>query len=305
MDNIFAFKQNVGGSDMFGQFSWLAIKVAVGFLTIWLVSLLIQKVAHACSPDTGKNYYEHFESANDWSVSALRSRIDRIRAVKAEIMAYGENVGTLADDTCAIMRTVEDAYINNAKQFKNPEDYKLPREKQDAKIADQTRLARQRFADQKLLYSAVNGDKPLLECFYADEDDVVSAESELNIEVNELEKLLDDAQVKAAVMKKEKSRMTLGFMLPYLQDAVKSMGSEKKEGFFVERKGPALIARADELLGKAVAMKNELSDLGKQLDQENQMVRILNKKQESEKRNAESGGADDDIAATDAKYAAF
>lgn len=288
-----------------GETGVLLIKLAVGVIVIMLFAHLIRYLASKCLPDQTKSFYEHFESANDWSVSAVRNRIDRIRQMKSEIMAYGENVGTLADETCTIMKNVEDAYINNAKQFKNPEDYKLPRDQQDRKVAEQTRLARQRFADQKELYSAVNGDKPLLECFYADEDDVVRAESELNNEINELEKILDMAQVKAAVLKKEKTRMSLGFALPYLQDAVKSMNEAKTEGFYVERRGAALIARADELLGKATTMKNELADLNKQLNEENRMVRILNQKEESERRSANSSENANSVAAADAKYAAF
>ena len=247
-----------------------------------------------------KVYYEHFESPNDWSVSALRRRIEKIRAIKEELLVYSEDVGVLADETCAIMKTVEEKYIMNGSQFANASDYELPKAEQDRKIKQRQSLAKARFADQQAMYSAVNGQKPLLECFYADNDDVASAEAELNRELNELEKILDTSQVKAAALKKEKAAMSLGFSLKYLTDAVKSLQEQKAEGFYAELSGAALIARADEVLGKATAMRNELADLNKLLNKENEMINILNSAPRRESRGGSAGARDGQMARLDA-----
>jgi hypothetical protein len=243
-----------------------------------------------------KVYYEHFESPNDWSVSAIRSRINSLRNLKEELLVYSEDVGVLADETCAIMKTVEDKYIKNASQLKNEQDYALPRDEQERMIAQRQKLAKQRFVEQQEMYSAVNGKKPLLECFYASSGDVAAAEAELNRELNEITKILDTASVRAAILKKEKAQMSLGFSLNYLTDALKSVDTEKAEGFYAELSGPALIARADEIIGKANSMKKDLRDLHKLMEKENSMINTLNSRSRKEEKGGNPAARDADMA---------
>lgn len=276
------------------------VVILFGVATIILASIVIFLRRKKADVEREKVYYEHFESPNDWSVSALRRRIDKIRAIKEELLVYSEDVGVLADETCAIMKTVEEKYIMNGSQFANAADYELPRAEQDRKIKQRQSLAKARFTDQQAMYSAVNGQKPLLECFYADNDDVASAEAELNRELNELEKILDTAQVKAAALKKEKAAMSLGFSLKYLTDAVKSLQEQKAEGFYAELRGAALIARADEILGKASAMRNELGELNKLLNKENEMIKVINSAPRRESRGGSTNARDGQMARLDA-----
>jgi hypothetical protein len=81
----------------------------------------------------------------------------------------------------------------------------------------------------------------------------------------------------------------------YLTDAVKSMESEKKEGFYVELTGPTLIARADELLGKAASMKQELKDLNALVDKENDMIKIINSRTKKESKGGNPAERDADM----------
>lgn len=274
-------------SDIVGLLTRNALVLVGAAVILAIVVYILKNRQCADSPD-GKLYYEHFESPNDWSVSAIRTRIAKIQDLKEELLVYGEEVGVLADETCAIMKTVEEKYVQNASQFRNMEDYERPQAERDRMIAERQRLAKKRFLDQKSMYSAVNGQKPLLECFYAQGGDVLNAESELNNQIMELEKILNTTEVKAAALKKEKVAMSLGFSLNYLQDAVRSLegGAEAKEGFYAELTGAALIARADALIGKAAAMKKELAELNALLEKENGMIRTL----EAAKRKEEKGG---------------
>ena len=274
-------------TSILGEFGWLLITFAAAMFILAGIVMLLKASRKPATHE--KLYYEHFESPDDWSVSALRKRIDEIRNVKEELLVYSEDVGILADETCAIMKTVEDKYVGNASQLSNASDYELPAAERDAKIAHRQKLARRRWVEQQSMYSAVNGSKPLLECFYASSEDVGAAESELNIQIADLEKILDTAQVKAAVLKKEKAAMSLGFSLQYLNDAVKSV--QKQEGFYADLTGAALIARADELIGKARAMKQELSELDKSLNKANSMIDIINKAPQKAERSGGSSGA--------------
>ena len=280
-----------------GEFGWVLIVFAAAALILASIVILLRNVKK--QKENERLYYEHFESPNDWSVSAIRSRIDKVRNIKEALLIYSEDVGTLADETCAIMKTVEEKYIANGSQFANASDYELPKAEQDKKIKQRQSLAKARFADQQAMYSAVNGQKPLLECFYADGDDVAQAEAELNRELNELEKILDTTQVKAAAIKKEKAAMSLGFSLKYLTDAVKTLQEQKAEGFYAELRGAALIARADEIIGKAIAMRKDLEELNKLMQKENDMINIINKGPEVARSNTR--GADGQMGRIDAR----
>jgi hypothetical protein len=168
-------------------------------------------------------------------------------------------------------------------------DADLPFAEQQRKIEYPTKQAKKLFLDEQAMYSVVNGKKPLLECFYADNEDVAGAEAELNAVIADFEKILDSAEVKAAALKKEKVGMSLQFSLKYLQEAIKSLdsGAVKKEGFYAELTGPALIARADEIIGKAEAMKQDLTGLNGLLRKEQEMVKLINQGFEREQRGGD------------------
>lgn len=259
------------------EFGGIIVLFAVGMLILAWINGVIQN--YVCNDKS--NYYEHFESPNDWSVSAIRSRIDKLINLKEALLSYVEDVGILADETCMIMKTVEDKYIMNASQLKES-DYELPRETQDKLMKQRQSFAKKRFNEQQAVYAAVNGRKPLLECFYADEIDVSIAEEELNFQLSEIEKIMDAAEVKAAILKKEKTAFTLGFTNKYLTDAVKSIETPRIEGFYIELKGSELIAKADKFIGAAMSLKNELIDLRSQVEKQNKMIQIIENKGKKE-----------------------
>jgi hypothetical protein len=263
------------------EFGKYLVLFAIGMLVLACIIHIIK--GRTCADKSEKNYYEHFESPNDWSVSALRSRIDKIVNLKEALLKYTEDVGILADETCLIMKTVEDKYIMNASQLKDG-DYEKSKAEQDRIVKQRQTLAKKRFAEQQSVYAAVNGQKPLLECFYADNEDVASAEAELNVQLNELEKIMDTAAVKAAILKKERAAMSLGFSMNYLNDAVKSLETPKVEGFFAELNGPQLIAKADKMIGAAASLQKELEDLRAQINTQNNMMQTMENKAKGEAR---------------------
>jgi len=169
----------------------------------------------------------------------------------------------------------------NASQLKES-DYELSKAEQDKLVKQRQSFAKKRFDEQQSVYAAVNGRKPLLECFYADEIDVSIAEEELNFQLSEIEKIMDAAEVKAAILKKEKATLTLGFTNKYLTDAVKSIEAPRIEGFYIELKGSELIAKADKFIGAAMSLKNELIDLRSQVEKQNKMIQIIENKGKKE-----------------------
>jgi hypothetical protein len=280
-----------------GEFGWvlitIGVAVAVFFLVFWIARSQPRPTDVA---GREKLYYEQFASPNDYSVTTLRSRIDALLRLKEELLVYTEDVGTLADDTCMSVKTVEEKYIANATATGGVDDANLPLAEQQRKIEYRTKQAKKRFLDEQAMFSVVNGRKPLLECFYADNDDVTAAEAELNAVLAEVEKVINSAEVEAAALKKEKAGMSLQFSLRYLQEAVQSLGGGKKEGFYAELSGPALIARADEIIGKAEAMKRDLASLNDLLRKEQQMIKLINQGVEKEQRGGDPRSREADMA---------
>ena len=276
-----------------GEFGWLLITIGVAVAVFYLVFWIARS-----QPETNSDrlHYEPFASPDDYSVTALRSRINALLKLKEEILVYNEEVGTLADDTCMILKTVEEKYIANAMSAGGTDDATLGFEEQQKKIALRTKLAKKRFLDEQAMYATVNGTKPLLECFYADGDDVRAAEAELNAVLVDVERILDSAEVQAAALKKERAGATLGFSLKYLQDAVRSLDSGRRTEGFADLSGPALIARADEIIGKAEALKADLRNLQGLLNKEKEMVKLINKNVEREQRGGDPRAREADIA---------
>lgn len=281
------------------EFGGIIVLLAAGMLLLAAIVIIIQN--QTCAERTDKIYYEHFESSDDSSVSAIRSRIDKIINVKEGLLQYMEDVGILADETCMLMKTIEEKYIMNASQLKE-EDYGRPKDEQDTLVKQRQTLAKKRFNEQQSIYSTLKGKKPLLECFYASVDDVASAEAELNLQLNELEKVMNTAEVKAASLKKEKIATTLGFSMNYLTDAIKSLDSPKTEGFYAELNGTALITKADTMLNKATALQKELEDLRGQIKKQNEMIQIMENKAKKEAKGGNTADRATDM--TRLSYAA-
>lgn len=271
-------------ANILGEFGWLLITIGVAVCVFYLVYWIARSQPKSSNE---RLYYEPFASPNDYSVTALRSRINALLKLKEEILVYNEEVGTLADDTCMIVKTVEEKYVANAMSAGGTDDAGLPLDEQQRKIALRTKLAKKRFLDEQAMYSTVNGTKPLLECFYADGDDVHAAEAELNAVLADLTRILDSAEVEAAALKKMRAGATLNFSLKYLQEAVRSLNAGKTEGFYADLSGPELIARADEIIGKAEALKADLRNLQGLLNREKEMVKLINRNVEREQRGGD------------------
>jgi hypothetical protein len=277
-----------------GEFGWLLITIGVAVAVFFLIFWIVR--SQPTAQDRERLYYEPFRSPNDYSVSAIRTRIDALLKLKEEILVYNEEVSTLADDTCMIVKTVEEKYVANATASGGVDDANMSLAEQQQKIAYRTKQAKKRFLDEQAMYSVVNGKKPLLECFSADEDDVGTAEAELNAVLADLEKILDSAEVGTAVLKKTKAEMSLGFSMKYLQEAVQSLNGGRKEGFYAELQGPALLARADEILGKGEALKQDLMNAQQLLKKEQDMVKLINKNVEREQRGGDPRAREADMA---------
>ena len=217
-----------------------------------------------CS-DAPANMYEHFESAADATVSAMKKRTEQLRALKERIQSDMDNLNESSDDVCNILKEIEDSYVSNAMAPTDEAEYSLPADIQSQRKAERKRRALLRFKEEQKLYGTIY-KKPILECFYADGADVAAAEEELKIEVASMQALLDTAEIKMSATRLEKTRGLMGYTAQQLKKVVDAMTSKPKEGWAdvpadENLHGAKLIAEADRLLGIASTFHKEILQL--------------------------------------------
>ena len=204
----------------------------------------------------------------------LKQRIRDLRSATTLVQDTLDTMNDAADETCNIMKEVEQVYVGNSSAPTDEAEFNLPAAQQKERRAERERRAKLRFAEERKIYSIMN-KKPILECFSASEQDIKDAEDELSQIVNEATTVLDNAEVKMAAEKKEKIRSLLNFNARYLKKAINTATAE---GFWAELRGTALLAKADELLGKAKTTYNEIQALKKDVKLQRQAANELTKK---------------------------
>jgi hypothetical protein len=256
-----------------GQFLWVALLFAGVTLVIAVIMMLVKRATCAQSSDLPT--YEPFEpSRADGTLTAIQTRIKDLRAAGDLVQDALDTMNDAADETCNIMREVEEVYVGNSSAPSDPSEFDLPAEIQKKRQQERERRGRLRFAEERKLYAAMT-KKPVYECFSASSTDVAEAEQELSMLVNEITGILDTAEVKLAAEKQEKIRSLLNFNERYLKKAVNAATAE---GFWADLKGAALLAKADELLGKAKTIYGDILALKQDVKLQRQVANGLTKK---------------------------
>lgn len=256
-----------------GQFLWITILFAGVTLVIAFIMMLVKRATCAQSSDLPT--YEPFETSRaDGTLVAIKTRINDLRAAGDLVQDALDTLNDAADETCNIMSEVEEVYVGNSSAPSDESEFNLPAEIQKKRQQERERRARLRFAEERKLYAAVT-KKPVYECFSASADDVAEAEQELSMLVNDITSILDTAEVKLAAEKQEKIRSLLNFNARYLKKAVNAATAE---GFWADLKGAALLAKADELLGKAKTIYGEIMALKQDVKVQRQVANGLTKK---------------------------
>ena len=255
---------------MLAQITNTAIILAVVCVLIAGFVLFIKAIVPGCDGALAPRpvaRYEPFASNNVTLLSGAKNRIDRIRSIKGQLEADLENLSTSADDVCSILKQVEDAYVQNSAAPSTEDEYSLPKDVQERRMADRRRRAVIGFKERQKQYVALNGGSPLYECFEggASDAEVAAVLDDLNVEVKDLTVVMDTAEVKMATVKGGQIRSLLGFNAGYLKKAMGGITApaQGKEGF---ADGSKLFAKADELIGKALALHTMVVSLRRDVE---------------------------------------
>lgn len=253
----------------------VAYAIGFAFLALLIAGIIILVQSASCKSGQSANLYEHFD-ANDDYLSNLQKRTTLVKKTIETIQSDMDILGDDADDTCNIMKIVEDAYISNNSAPTDESEYELSREVQQSRVEKRKERAKRNFQAQKDAFVESHQKKPLLECF-APSGDVEQAEQDLNDAVRELSLLLDSAEMKLATTKGEKTWLSLLFNAPFLKKAIDSTTPKTSENFDTV-KGSDILSKADELIGKANTIHARFNVLREQVTAQKAVAGSLNKK---------------------------
>jgi hypothetical protein len=233
---------------------WIA--VLFGIVAVVLLSIMMLLNARGCN-SIPTNAYEQFESS---SASPYADRIVRIQDAKNMVQTDIDRLGEIEDETCAIMSEIEEVFLKNSSAAPmTAEEYNLPADIQTKFANKRKDRAKLRWSENKKTYSALRKNVPLLECFVSG-----GSEETLATEVSELETLIQSPAVQGILQRVETTRASLGFNAEQLDKGLGPIitgSSSVNEGFASELRGSALLSKADELLGKAMAFHTTINEL--------------------------------------------
>lgn len=237
------------------------------------------------------NAFEPFEDAGSPTLSDYTRRTRQLDTVKDTLSDTIGELDDLVDETCGIVGHVKDAYIGNNSAPLDETEYTYPKDVQKKRLEQRKVRAAKRFEDDKAVFGTI-AKKTLLECFengsQPSEKDIAlkDAQQDLATAVDEVGRILDTAQLKAALLKSQQLAPTLQFTAKYLKqagDAVSSAPPVTMETFVDAAEKPPsgaeLIASADALLKRAADIRKTIQDLKQTVQQQKEAVKTLNRLQ--------------------------
>jgi hypothetical protein len=280
------------------------------FLTILAVSLLIAGVvylitlAQQCLESQG--YYEPFVSpgAAETYAKNLKERIQKLKQLNSvlddSIDTFNDNV----QDTCEVYAQVEDIYVGNNSGPTTEDEYSLPKEELDRRLARRKQSAKKRFQEARGIYGTTL-NVPVYECFENQETtSVQELEDELRAELQDLETKIQSVHVGSVGQKGDSLNALLKFNNKYIKKSLQEMGNEKAkllEGFagvlppsetptLSTISGAALLKRADMAIIKANGIYGNITGQQNAVKQQQELVKeITNTASRVESGNITSG----------------
>lgn len=245
---------------------------------VWLTQHAVCRMGGAAG---GRHWYESFTNSADERLAGIQQRLQGVRKVRAMLETAIEDLGIAGDDTCDILKQIEERYVGNAAAPSDETEYALPPELQQRRQADRRTRAQARFQEEQRTYAALHGAEGVLECFAgrgsATDADVAAAEDALAAELEDLTTVLDTSEIQMTLQKGRKIQSLLGFNAKYLQKGLESTRRAVEAFVSDPNRGGALLARADDLIGRASSVHTQLQDIKTAVAQQKRAAAELNR----------------------------
>lgn len=224
----------------------------------------VTKLVKACSSPSprgpsGAPYYEGFatDETSDYA-KTLKDYIQKVESAIDRVDDSSDRMMNATDDTCDIIRDIEDMYVSNQGSPRDEDEAGLPEDMLKRKMEARTKRAKDRFVQERGAYTKTVSTQPVLECFQdsgaADYENEL--ENELSSQADILQKALDVAEVKLAVKKSEQIHTALNFAEHQLNKNIKKIESGE-EGFADSE----LIGRVTDLLAREKVYSQQVSQV--------------------------------------------
>jgi hypothetical protein len=265
------------------------------FLTMFVVALLIAGIvylinlAHHCLNPQSSGYYEPFASPAE-TETYKKELTSRLTKLKERNQVLDDSIDTFNDnvqDTCEVYAQVEEIYVGNNSGPTNEDEYNLPKEELDRRLARRKKSAQKRFQEARTIYgTSIN--TPVYECFENPES-IPDLEDEVRTELEDLETKIQSVQVGTVGQKGDSLNALLKFNNKYIKKSLQEMGNEKArllEGFadllppsenqpLQTISGAALLKRADVAINKANAIYAGITTQQQTVSQQQELVKEI------------------------------
>jgi hypothetical protein len=225
---------------VFPPLPWIALVVAV-----WIgLAFLVRSSCQTPTLPVGTATFEPFQNPTQRDINTYIRRVEQAQT-RAESTL--EKLTSGLDDTCLIIKDVEEVYVGNVAAPADTSETELSEERQKQREETRRKRGQQRFTEEREA-NAKKSNTTVLECFASEVD--MEAEEDLRNSVQDLEAFLDSAQVQLAEKKLASGYADLAFSNTQFKKAL-------KEGFAVSLRGDALLSYTNTVLQKEGAFYNE------------------------------------------------
>ena len=254
----------------------------------------VVKLVKACSGPSplgprGAPYYETFANEVSEYAKTLKGYIQQVEAATERIDTSNDHMMNATDDTCDIIRDIEDIYVSNRGSPQDEDETGLPEDMLKRKMDARKKRGKDRFVQERGAFTKTVSSQPMLECFQdaGSAADVADYENELESELSSvtdmLQKALDAAEVTLATTKSEQIHTALNFAEHQFNKNMKKIeGGE--EGFADNE----LIGRVKDLLAREKAYSLQVAEV---LDHAKK-VKAIQKESAKKVNNLEEGNVD-------------
>lgn len=259
---------------------WILIVTAI----IIVIRALVNAVT--CSEKVqGRNLFETFLGADEMPPQATQMQQLTQQVIRAADRAAQnlDEIITLVDPTCSLVKLNEDAYANSQAALSESE-LALPAQDQQRLQSERQTRARGQFARRRKLFGALQSGAPVLECFASA---ATADEAALLEAVKQLYQVLENAESRAAILSAEQMRVALLFVQKSKDQELgttdAALGGAGSAGNFTQApavspdalRGAALVAYANQLLVREHKINMQVSDLKQDISNLQQSIEAM------------------------------
>ena len=247
-----------------------------------LLSFFLSTITCLIKPGTTYERFDTKKSLDDFAKEAQKWIVI--------LQKDDELLDKASDATCSVFRQIAQSQIDS--DASPTLDTPKPVDFEGLK-----RRAVQKFKDVQTVFSALNNNQPLLECFAGEEEAaLLAAYNALNAQLNETKMKL----------RAQKVNTTLKFTMKYVNDAYKAFSDEKEEeeGFATNPTGPELIMKTNALMKEALQVHMLIQSLPKVAEYQKQVLDLINQQKANVSTPAGAQAKEDEYAekGKDEKY---